>query len=145
MALIICKKCSGNHLTIKCGKETKVITGTSTSEKSNNRTRTSDKGNNYTNNNYTDNSKNSYFEKRQNVTVKLSNLPDDITENELEGLLQEWGSIGRINVSSFENKAGYIDFHFKNEAEYFIEAIDRTAFDSVIIRAELIDRGNKKF
>ena len=110
-SLIVCKKCSGNHLTLKCGKEikTKPIL-----------------------------KENTIPDKRKTVTVRLSNLPDDITVGELDFLMKDWGKIGRININSYENKAAFIDFYFKNEADYFIEAIDRTPFDNLIIRAEYI-------
>ena len=137
MSLIVCKKCSGNHLTLKCGKESKLVLNM-------NSTKVDKVSQGYDNtrqnsNNTRQNSNNSYFEKRKDITVKLSNLPDDITQNELEYLMEEWGSIGRINISAFENKTGFINFHFQNEAEYFIQAIDRTNFDSMIIRAEIIE------
>jgi RNA recognition motif-containing protein len=109
--LIVCKKCGGAHLTIKCGKEIKPIEIV----------------------------KKVNFNKNKTVTVKLSNLPDDITQYELEYLMKDWGSISRVNLSSYENKTGFIDFYTKSEADYFIEAIDRTAFDHLIIRAEYIE------
>ena len=153
MSLIVCKKCSGNHLTLKCGKETKPLLNMN-SVKVNNMSQESNtshgsnmkhgsnnikQGSNMKHNFQSSNNTNNYFEKRKDVTVKLSNLPDDITQNELEGLMEEWGSIGRINISTFENKTGFINFHFKAEADYFIEAVDRTPFDNMIIRAEHID------
>ena len=122
MSLITCKKCGGPHLTLKCGKELvqvktiQIKPPTIQYEK-----------------------KNTYVDKKNITTVRLSNLPDDITVNELEKLIKPWGSIGRINISNFENKSGFIDFNFKNEADYFIEAIDRTPFDNLIVRAEYIE------
>jgi hypothetical protein len=126
MSLIICKKCNGPHLTIKCGKEPKPIEDVPIYIETRKPY------------NYNDNKK-SYSDKKKIMTVRLSNLPDDITVNELEKLIKPWGSIGRINISNFENKSGFIDFNFKNEADYFIEAIDRTPFDNLIVRAEYIE------
>ena len=107
MSLIQCKKCGGPHITLKCGKVSKQIEPTV------------------------------YFDKHKYVTVRISNLPDDITVNELENLMKPWGHISRVNISNYENKSGFVDFYIKSEAEYFIQAIDRTPFDNVIIRAEL--------
>ena len=134
MSLIICKKCGGPHITIRCGKETKPIEIKKPEElntyvpRKNNMTYSSYKKED-----------NKHFDKRKIVTIRLSNLPDDITVIELERLIKPWGSIGRINLNNFENKSGFIDFNFKDEADYFIKALDRTPFDNMIIRAELIE------
>ena len=112
MSLIVCKKCSGPHLTIKCGKEKKPIE--IKKERIN-------------------------LDKRKIVSVRIANLPEDMTVPELEGLVNEWGSIARVNLNNYENKTGFVDFYFKHEADYFIEAVDRTPFDNMIIRVEYIE------
>ena len=113
-SLIKCRKCNGPHVTIKCGKEKVEI-----KESPNYKT-------------------SSYIDKRKIVTVRISNLPEDITVNELTDLVNEWGRIGRVNINNFESKSGFIDFHYLNEAEYFIGAIHRTPFDNLILSAEII-------
>jgi hypothetical protein len=119
MSLIVCKKCGGPHITLKCGKEPKPI---ETKPKPT----------------YKDlkEKKSDFLDKRKIVTIKISNLPNDITVYELEKLMNDWGSIARVNLNYSENKMGFVDFFFKDEADYFIKAIDRTPFDSLIIRAE---------
>ena len=135
MSLIVCKKCGGPHVTIRCGKETKPI-----EVKVDEPVKTYNKP---FNKNYDKPFNKSNYDKpgdkRKIVTVRLSHLPDDITIEELERLMKPWGSIGRINLNNFENKSGFIDFNFKDEADYFINAIDRTSFDHNIIRAEYIE------
>ena len=132
MSLIVCKKCGGPHVTIRCGKESKPIEvkvdEPNNNYKKNDRFRTFDKSFNKLNG-----------DKRKIMTVRLSHLPDDITFEELERLMKPWGHIGRINLNNFENKSGFIDFNFKDEADYFIKAIDRTTFGHNIIRAEYIE------
>ena len=114
MSLIVCKKCGGPHITLKCGKEPKPVEIKTYNEPT-------------------------YMSKKNIVTVRLSNLPEDITQYELEKLMKEWGSISRVNLNNFENKSGFIDFYIKSEADYFIEAVDRTPFDNLILRAEYIE------
>ena len=148
MSLIICKKCGGPHITIKCGKESKIIEPVveipkeTTFKKHDGNYKKHDDNYKKHDDNYKkhDDNYNKYdTSKRKIVTIKLSNLPYDITVQELEFLVKPWGHIGRVNLNNSENKAGFIDFNFKEEADYFIEAIDRTSFDNVIIRAEYIE------
>ena len=117
-SLIKCRKCNGPHVTIKCGKEKieKVEKPISNYEYS----------------------KKTYIDKRKIVTVRISNLPEDITVDELTELVSEWGKIGRVNINTFESKSGFIDFHYISEAEYFVGAIDRTIFENLIISAEIL-------
>ena len=146
MSLIICKKCGGPHITIKCGKESKIIepvveipketTFKKHDGNDNYKKYDSNKHDNYKKH---DNYNKYDTSKRKIVTIKLSNLPYDMTVQELELLVKPWGHIGRVNLNNSENKAGFIDFNFKEESDYFIEAIDRTPFDNVIIRAEYIE------
>jgi len=133
MSLIICKKCGGPHVTIKCGKVSKPIEE-KVQEPLPQKTFVKKP---YANNKQE--SFGSYSDKRKIVTVKISNLPEDMTVLELEKLVQPWGHIGRVNLNNFENKSGFIDFNFKNEADYFIEALDRTPFEHMIIRVEYIE------
>lgn len=119
--LIKCKKCGGPHITLKCGKEKQVLPAIV------------DKYQSYTPRQQT-------YDKRKITTVRISNLPNDMTVEELTDLVSEWGRFGRVNISNYENKSGFIDFHYRDEAEYFVGAIDRTPFDSLIIRADILDK-----
>ena len=88
------------------------------------------------------NGNNRRFDDRNNrnvkkTCVKMSNLPEDITAKELNDLIQPWGYIGNINFGKSYNIVAYIDFYRKEEAEYFVKALDRTPFDNVIINVEI--------
>ena len=117
MSLIVCKKCSGPHLTIKCGKEPKPKEIEVKKEPK------------------------VYLDKRKCVTVRMSNLPSDISLDEMEDLMNEWGYIARVNLNNYENKpsTSFVDFYHKKEAEYFIEAVNRTPFDNMILHVDLIE------
>lgn len=122
-SLIKCRKCGGPHVTIKCGKEKQnldIILEEKFPSKIREHNRTSN------------------IDKRKLVTVKISNLPDDITQTELTSLVSEWGKIGRINISAYEHKSGFVDFYYMDEAEYFVKALDRTKFDYMIINVEIV-------
>ena len=77
---------------------------------------------------------------RKKHVIKISNLPQDITVRELAQLVSVWGEIGNINVKSYyDSVSSYIDFYNEEEATYFIEALDSTPFDNLIIKVELMD------
>jgi RNA recognition motif-containing protein len=125
-SLIICKKCGGPHITLKCGKNMPQKHEQIDTKLRNNNTKhyeTNDKHN-----------------KTKYTTVRISNLPNDIIYEELSELVYEWGKIGRINITNNENKSAFIDFYYKDEAEYFVKALDRTPFDSLIINVEILDK-----
>ena len=79
-------------------------------------------------------------EKINKTIVKISHLPDNITIRELNELISPWGLIGDINFGKSINKTAYIDFFKNEEALYFVEALDRTPFDSHIINVEIIKK-----
>jgi RNA recognition motif-containing protein len=133
MSLIICRKCGGPHVTLKCGKDKQdleaILDNKFALPKENNHY------NNHHKNNYSEK-----IDKRKIVTVRISNLPTDITVPELNNLLSQWGKIGRINLNNYDNTTCFIDFYFKNEAEYFIKAIDKTQFDNLILNVDMMDK-----
>ncbi len=132
MSLIKCRKCGGPHVTLKCGKEKQDLT-----------TILDNKFSIPKNEETTNIHKHTYSEKidkRKIVTVRISNLPNDITVPELNELVSEWGRIGRINLNNYDNTTCYIDFYFKDEAEYFIKAIDKTPFDNLILNVDIMDK-----
>jgi len=147
---IICRKCGGDHLTIKCGKDTQnkqpivvdnpiiIDDKKDTANIEINETEFS----RYNDNPRYNRSRN--YDKSKLFTVKLSDLPLDTTESELYELLQDWGHIVKVKVLSYnECNVAYIDFINNEEAIYFIEAINKTPFDSFIITAELCQ--NKQY
>ena len=137
---IICRKCGGNHFTTKCGRET-IDTKQSISNKDNTFDRrnkdnnTSDRRNKDNNNkdykyNTSDKRNNNNFE--QIYRLQISNLPLDITNEEMKELLSGWGTILKIKVINYEETSvAYIDFKYKDQSEYFINALDKTHFDKM--------------
>ena len=132
---IVCRKCGGNHFTIKCGKEKQ--------EQNIDKVEDNSKKNQHSeipvqklvsNKTY---EKKSYF--KITYKVKLSELPIDMTEEEMMELTNDWGHIVRIKVLNYqESSTAYIDFGYKEEAEYFVKAIDKTPFESLIISAQIV-------
>jgi RNA recognition motif-containing protein len=134
MSLLICRKCGGPHVTLKCGKDKQDLEAILDNKFS------LPKKEEYINNhkhNYSHN-----IDKRKIVTVRISNLPSDITVPELNNLVSEWGKIGRINLNNYDNTTCYIDFYFKDEADYFVKAIDKTKFDNLILNVDIMDKKN---
>jgi len=126
---IICRKCGGPHFTIKCGKEPvkeiiaepekEIVKPVFDKKRNNNREK--------------------YFPKIT-YRVKLSELPRDMTEEELMELTAEWGHIVKIKVINYdENSVAYIDFGFEDESKYFIEAIDKTPFELLLLSATRVE------
>lgn len=136
MSLIKCRKCGGPHVTLKCGKEKQdlktILDNKFAPIKK-------DETNNYDNNNYKHNYSQN-IDKRKIVTVRISNLPNDITVPELNNLVSEWGKIGRINLNNYDNTTCYIDFYFKDEAIYFERAINKTPFDNLILKVDIMEK-----
>jgi hypothetical protein len=134
MSLLKCRKCGGPHVTLKCGKDKQdleTILDNKFSLPKREETKRED------------NHKHNYSEridKRKIVTVRISNLPFDITVPELNNLVGEWGKIGRINLNNYDNTTCYIDFYFKDEADYFVKAIDKTIFENVILNVDIMDK-----
>tara|TARA_B100001121_G_scaffold194175_1_gene169671 strand:- start:1373 stop:1759 length:387 start_codon:yes stop_codon:yes gene_type:complete len=124
-----CKKCGGPHLTIKCGKNNNNSNKNSNANKNNNNNK-----NNYVNKNNNNKEQNKYC-------VRLSNIPNDLTIKELNELMIEWGHIGKINFNNSNRyKSAFVDFYIKEEAEYFVKALDKTPFDNYIISVELLKK-----
>lgn len=135
---IICRKCGGPHFTIKCGKETvkepdKVVVSELSVPNKEYKEYFKEKVE------FKNNRREKYFSKIT-YRVKLSELPRDMTEEELMELTAVWGHIVKIKVINYdENSVAYIDFGFDDEAKYFIEAIDKTPFDSLLLRATKVE------
>ena len=151
---LVCRKCGGPHLTIKCGKDKPVVIEQPTHHKrqtyyelkaanmnqslETKPTLVENKPANYTEFVERDNVKRHHFKKT--YRVKLSNLPNDITEEEMMELTCDWGHIVRMKVLSYNDSCTvYIDFGYVDEANYFIEAIDKTPFEYLILSAIMVD------
>ena len=46
--------------------------------------------------------------------------------------------ISRINFGKTDDKMCYIDFIYKEEADYFIRALDKTKFDNLILNVNYV-------
>lgn len=138
---IICRKCGGAHFTIKCGKENieekkEVIIETE------NKSEYKYKDNqDYKNNTFEKRERKQYF--KTTYRVKISDLPIDMTEEEMMELTSEWGHIVRVKVLNYnESSVAYVDFGYEDESNYFIKAIDKTPFEMILISATHVDSYN---
>ena len=108
-----CRKCNGSHLTIKCGivasnKVTNIV-----EDKTNIVENIIEKKTNINSNkpnnkpNYYNTSYNNPYNKNQRKTfkVKISELPNDLTENELMELLYDWGDIIYLKVINYDTNS----------------------------------------
>jgi len=146
LAKLVCRKCGGPHITIKCGKEVNTTVSTTVAPDIIEPVETKKKYTEYV----PDESK--HRERRQHFKttyrVKLSGLPDDMEEEELMHMTCDWGHIVRIKLLNYEeNSVAYIDFGYMEEAEYFVEAVDKTPFEYLILSAQIVsseDQHNKK-
>ena len=135
MSLLKCRKCGGPHVTLKCGKDKQDLNSILDNKFTPPFIKKED------NNNYKHYHNHSeHIDKRKIVTVRISNLPSDITVPELNDLVSEWGRIGRINLNNYDNTTCYIDFYFKDEADYFVKAIDKTRFDNLILNVDIMEK-----
>ncbi len=143
---LICRKCSGNHLTIKCNNMNKNLPHVNTNIQNTNK-------NIQTNNKYSElSSINHNTSVNHNTPInyntpiynkyykaKMSELPNNITENELYELLREWGNIIKIIIKHYEKSASaYITFKNENEVDYLLKALNSTVFDHNLIFVDKI-------
>ena len=107
-----CRKCGGQHLTIKCGKNT---------EDTNNIEKKKFQFNNKT------------------FKLKISNLPSDIEYEEISKFVNDWGHVNKIIVKNYEDSSVvFMEFKFEDEVDYFVKALHLTPFDHYIIKVEKI-------
>ena len=160
---VLCRKCGGPHFTIKCGKEKKEepvkVESDIKPQHTDTRTNNSDREYKHRDNGdkkeygdreykHRDNRDNGdkkeygdrprgdrkYF--KVTYRVKLSELPLDMTEEELMELTTDWGHIVRIKLLVYtDNSTAYIDFGYEDEADYFVEAIDKTPLEYKLLTA----------
>ena len=136
---IICRKCGGPHFTIKCGKEKEVIVDKPVTITPPENVFV-DKQNHSKGCSFEKPFKRERYHSKITYRVKLSELPKDMYEEELMELTAEWGHIVRIKVINYEeNSVAYIDFGFEDEATYFIEAINKTPFESLLLSAVRVE------
>jgi hypothetical protein len=141
-----CRKCGGKHLTIKCGKENnddiKIKQNDNGKSKQNvdRKFKQNDDGKFKQNDDGKFKQNDDDREKRKYNKVKISNLPFDITTEELTWLLENWGHVNRVYVKNFkENSFAIVEFKFKDELDYFIKALNSTPFENQIINVTELD------
>jgi len=148
-AKVACRKCGGPHFTIKCGKESDK----NKSDGSKNPDKNKSDGLKNPDKNKSDGSKNpdkkfrfndKPYEKKPyfktTYRVKISELPTDMTEEEMMELTCNWGHLVRIRVINYsDSSVAYIDFGYEEEADYFVKAIDKTTFQFLVISAQRVE------
>lgn len=124
---VTCRKCGGEHLTIKCGKEKKEDTQQRVKQDDKREEKKEfRKPNRNMNSNKTVRKVNKpSYEK---FSVLITNLPDDMELINMQYMMMDWGKIGNINLKYTEDKGKicYIDFYNKEHRDYFIKALDKT-------------------
>lgn len=82
---------------------------------------------------------------RKNInytTIRITDLPNDITALELKKNIKPWGEIDNwINIKKFKyNASAFIKFVEKDDANYFVKNLDRTyyGFDKTLIHVDII-------
>ncbi len=138
---IICRKCGGAHFTIKCGKE-KIEEIKEVIIETENKSEYKHKNNqDYKNNTFEKRERKQYF--KTTYRVKISDLPIDMTEEEMMELTSEWGHIVRVKVLNYnESSVAYVDFGYEEEANYFVKAIDKTPFEMILISSTRVESYN---
>ena len=135
---LVCRKCQGAHLTMNCGKESKSVIEKIIVESYNN----DFKSNNYYNKNKDDIEKlnKNKYERKPLHKVKMSNLPADITEDELNELLYNLYNgkyVVRMQLLNYEhNSTAYIKFKEEEAADYIVTALHKTPFDHIMLDVE---------
>jgi hypothetical protein len=162
---IVCRKCKGPHLTIKCGKEIKEELSTKINilDKDNtslDKDKKLDKDKNLDKDYNKDENKKKYINNNQNFKnddnndverkhfkrnvnkVKMGSLPLDITQEELANLLYDWGHVTNIKVIPYVdtgNSTAYVEFKNEEEVDYLVKALDRTPFGYLMMSVEKLD------
>ena len=133
---IICRKCGGNHLTIKCGKT--EVSKVETVSKAETYKKDEPERKKYTDYKRNDTENPDY--KRTVNKVKIGSLPIDMTQDELTELLSDWGNVRNIRVLNYpESSTAYVEFRSADEVDYLVKALDKTPFDHFIITVEKLD------
>jgi RNA recognition motif-containing protein len=150
---IVCRKCQGPHLTIKCGKEkeNKVEEKIKIQIDEKPKRDFKDRDNHQTRDHHQPRDREQSYPRRdfkssKHGKVKLSNLPNNILEDDLYELLKDWGQVYKLNLVSRDNYSGqggttrstaaYIEFKAEEQADYFLKAFDNTACNNQILVVE---------
>jgi hypothetical protein len=72
--------------------------------------------------------------------IKISFLPIDMHEDELYSLLKDWGNIYKVKILNYDEYSNaYIEFLYEEQANYFVEALNKTPFEHEIITVQKVD------
>ncbi len=130
---IKCRKCNGPHFTVKCGQE-EIINNNSVKKQLESINSTNNSSNNSSNNNSNNNTNNSSNNNSNTFKVKITDLPNDITDREMSNLLYEWGETRKLKVLNYnDNSVVYVEFLSELHANHFIKALHKTIFDRMVI------------
>lgn len=128
--VLVCRKCGGSHLTIKCGKTPVIKEAVPEKQVSDNLSNSSIK----------ELHENKKILKKKITKIKISDLPKDVTYNEIYNQLLDWGHIERLVIKNYHDTSiGYIEFGYEEEANYFKEALDSTPYEYKIIHVDIIE------
>lgn len=145
---LVCRKCQGPHLTIKCGKESKsviesklieidkpIVTNDRPEKKIYKRVEKEGSIKSFKSDN-----RDFRGERKPLYKVKMSNLPLDMTEAELNDLLYEWGHVVRMRLLNYESSStAYIEFKEKEAADYIVQALHKTPFEHILLEVERLE------
>lgn len=121
---LICRKCKGDHLTIKCSLR-------------NNKSNIFNKSKNFNKSNI-----NNFYKK---CLVKIYPLPEDLYKKELIDLLSQWGPIGKVNLKKerfSKLQSATIEFLRKSQGLKAIYQLNDTNFDFLKIKVEELNTKN---
>ena len=81
-------------------------------------------------------------------TIRVTNLSEDASENDLMDLFRPFGSIARVYVGrdreQNRNKGfAYVSFHDKEAAQRAIEGVNGHGFDNLILHVEMAGERKK--
>ena len=79
---------------------------------------------------------------RMDIYVDMNEIEivDDMTEEELMHMTADWGQIVRLKVLNYEDATiAFVDFGYEEEANYFVEAIDKTPLEYLMVSATRVD------
>ena len=73
--------------------------------------------------------------------VKIQNMPIDITYDNLQYMLKDWGDINKFHINKFEKyKCSNVILHFSNkeQAEYFVNNVNNSELNYNILKVFLV-------
>ena len=137
MSKVKCKKCGGNHLSIRCGKKQNSNDFIKVKNKKSRFDRDKkskfNKDSNFKNNSKTK-YKNNYSGK---FKVVLSNLPNVIENYNITKELNKYG-IANFRLKKYDDSTiAFVEFYDKEHADHFINALNGTYCENMVINAEM--------